>query len=151
MARLFEGNPSKSPATCLNQIWSPQIPFHEQVECHPGWKLLFTSSNLTVNLSALSVPGLRKKKSTGENGFRVSAGGCQKKKATGPPATSFSTGSTPAELKLRTFKNFENLRISIEKKLEAVNGEFCLKNPVKKHQFDTQTRCYLNIPRLFRS
>ena len=32
---------------------------------------------------------------------------------------------------------------SFEKKIEAVNGEFFLKNPAKKHQFDTPNAVFI--------
>lgn len=84
-------------------------------------------------------------------GFGFPQAAVKKKRPQGHPQQVSQLAQLPQSWSWEHSKISKTFAYPLKKKLEAVNGEFCLKNPVKKHQFDTQTRCYLNIPRLFRS
>ena len=96
---------------------------------------------------------LRKKKSTGENGFRVSAAETSKKKGHRATRNKFlNNWLNSRRVEVENIQKFRKpSHIHWKKNLKLSTESFVWKNPVKKHQFDTQTRCYLNIPRLFRS
>ena len=156
MALHFEGNPSKITSNMLESdfealkmgliSWTGQM--------SPRVETSFTS-DLMVNLSALSVPGLRKKKSTGENGFRVSAAETSKKK--GHRATlqvSQQLAQLPQSWSWEHSKISKTFAYPLKRKLEAVNGELLFwKNPGKKNVSIWHPKCggYLNIPCFFRS